>query len=155
MAIAEQRRFTKTLRYNIVTTEKVSALMDNTVSLYQNVVAYYLRVFQENLHVIGNSQWLRIAEMLTHQTKSNPNPKYDYDSMFPRFPSGFRRAAISDAYGIACSWQANYKRWQKRKQRVAEKNAKRLSEGKNPITFETMVQRAMVRYKTKGGNYDG
>jgi putative transposase len=135
MAMARQRGFVKTLRYNIVTTDKVSALLDNTVSVYKEVVTYYLHVFQENLHIIDSSQWLRMAEMLTHQTKSNPNPKYDYDSTFPHFPSGLRRAAISDAYGLACSWQTNYKRWQKRKQKIAEKNIKRLSEGKKPVRF--------------------
>lgn len=110
--------------------------MNNTVSLYQDVVAYYLHIFQENLHIINNSQWLRIAETLTHQTKNNPNPKYNYDSIFPRFPSGLRRAAISDAYGKACAWQSNYKRWQNRKQKIAKKNAKRLSAGKKIIAFK-------------------
>jgi len=51
------------------------------------------------------------VDNLIHKTKSNLSPKYDFDDVFKKFPSGLRSAAISKAIGKVSSYKSNYKNW--------------------------------------------
>jgi putative transposase len=128
--------FVKTMRYKVAVPDDISVQMLTTVEQYRSVVAYYLQFFQNNLDILDSKYWLRKTEALTHHTKDNPSPKYDFDYLYPRYPSGFRRAAISDAFGLALAWRSNYHRWQKQRQEQEEKNLKRIAMGKKPIAFK-------------------
>jgi IS605 OrfB family transposase len=70
---------------------------------------------------------LRIIESLTHKTKNNPNPKYDFDGKFPNMPCYLRRSAINDAIGAYDSYASNLKEYEKRKAE-AEAEEKRLAD---------------------------
>jgi hypothetical protein len=107
--------FAKTYRFNLLVSPGVADQFSLTVEQYRRAVSFYLQVFQNHQEILDRRDWLRTAEILTHYTKKNPNPKYDFDSPFPNYPSGLRRAAISEACGSACSWRSNYKRWQAKK----------------------------------------
>jgi len=107
-----------------------------TIMQYQQVVSYYLQVFQDHQDLIGHSQWLKKAENLTHRTKDNPNPEYPFDERFLNLPSGFRRNAIAEARGKALAWKTSYEKWQEKKRRHEERNQKRIAIGKNPIEFK-------------------
>ena len=52
------------------------------------------------------------TEKLFHRTKQNKTPVFDFDKRFPKFPSYFRRAAISTAIGIVSSYRSNYANWE-------------------------------------------
>ena len=52
------------------------------------------------------------VEALTHQTKNNPLPRYDFDSSFPKFPSYLRRSAIMEALGMVQSYKSNLANWE-------------------------------------------
>ena len=54
----------------------------------------------------------RIIEVLTHKTRTNPEPKYKFDLNFYKFPSYMRRAAITEAIGKVSSYKSNYENWQ-------------------------------------------
>ncbi len=51
-------------------------------------------------------------EKLCHKTKQNPNPKYDFDKAFYKYPSYLRRAAIMDAIGKVSSYKTELKKWE-------------------------------------------
>jgi IS605 OrfB family transposase len=128
--------FTKTLRYNLLIPKKVEEQSGCTTRLYRQVVSYYLQVFQDHQELIGHSQWLKAAETLTHRTGDNPHPVYPFDEEFPNYPSGFRRSAITEAYGLACAWLTSYQKWESKKRKYEEKNQRRVAAGKKPIEFK-------------------
>ena len=104
--------FTKTLKFNLLMPTNVITQASCTTTLYRQVVSYYLQIFQENQNLISHSQWLKMAEDLTHRTEDNPNPEYPFDNEFPNLPSGFRRNAIAEAHGKALAWETSYLKWQ-------------------------------------------
>ena len=53
----------------------------------------------------------RAVERLIHSTKKN-SAKYDFDFRFVKFPSYFRRAAISFALGTVASYRSNCVNWE-------------------------------------------
>jgi IS605 OrfB family transposase len=127
--------FAKTRMFNLLVSQGVAAQFDQTVEQYRQVVSFYLNVFQEHQEILGNGEWLKITEHLTHTTRRNPLPRYDFDLQFPNYPSGMRRAAISEAYGSACSWGSSYLKWQTEKEKHEIKNRQRELAGKHPILF--------------------
>lgn len=128
--------FTKTARYNLVMPPKLATLADRTNLLYRQVVSYYLQVFQEHQELLKADNWLNAAEYLTHETNQNPSPRYPFDTKFPNYPSGFRRSAIAEAYGLALAWRNSYRKWEEKKQKQAHKNLERQANGKKPIKFD-------------------
>jgi IS605 OrfB family transposase len=127
--------FAKTRKFNLLVSQDIATQLSQTVDQYRQAVSFYLQVFQEHQEILGNGEWLKIAEHLTHTTRRNPSPRYDFDSQFSIYPSGLRRAAISEAYGSACSWRSNYLKWQAEKEKHELKNKQREAAGKRPIPF--------------------
>lgn len=127
--------FTKTLRYNLLMPVKVEEQAVCTTAQYRQAVSYYLQVFQDHQDLIGHSQWLKMAENLTHRTEDNPNPEYPFDEEFPNFPSGFRRNAIAEARGKALAWKTSYEKWEEKKRKHEERNQRCIAAGKKPIEF--------------------
>ncbi len=125
----------KTKRYKVVVSADTAALLDRTLYVYRAAIAYYLRVFRERQDTLGAGNWLRRAEILTHRTARNPHPAYDFDLRFPLLPSGLRRSAVAEAYGLAGAWHSNYREWQSRKKKHEERNERRVANGKSPLVF--------------------
>ena len=46
-----------------------------------------------------------------HETQDNPNPKYDFDAKFYKFPSYIRRGAINEALGGVSSYRTRLEKW--------------------------------------------
>lgn len=128
--------FTKTLRFNLLVPDSINRQMYCSTDLYRQVVSYYLQIFQDHQELIGHSQWLKMAETLTHRTKSNLQPTYPFDEEYPNLPSGIRRAAISEACGLAEAWKSSYDKWLTKKQKTEEKNVKRITKGKKPVVIK-------------------
>ena len=107
----------------IVSSYKVR-LQDNS-----NALAATAAIYQEALSLlteIAEAEWAYLApiyntstqsgqaamERLVHKTAKNPSPKYDFDTQFYKFPSYFRRAAISAALGVVSSYHSNLVNWE-------------------------------------------
>ncbi|HUW63368.1 MAG TPA: hypothetical protein VMW83_01525, partial [Spirochaetia bacterium] len=127
--------FTKTRIHDVLMPADIGLSMGCTVDVYRRVMSFYLQVFHDHQELTGVGGWLQAAEALTHRTAYNLNPIYPFDNEFPNFPSGFRRAGISEAYGHACAWKTSYEKWQKKKERSEEKNQRRMLESKEPVQF--------------------
>lgn len=79
-----------------------------TYKIYKSAVSYFIPLINKEYDYFLQSDMriTKFVEKLSHKTKNNPNPKYDFDSLFYKFPSYLRRSAISDAYGIVQSYRA-------------------------------------------------
>lgn len=113
----------KTLMHEIQ--DGVPTNFEETIVLYQEVVSYFIEVMDKELpdlsiYTVKNVQGT--VERLVHQTKNNPTPKYtDFNQQFYKFPSYFRRAAITSAFGKLQSYRSNYENWyEERKQKLAD-----------------------------------
>ena len=130
------RGFCKTLRLPVLAAAPAADQFQAVTNLFRKVVDYYLGVFRDHPEIVDNPGWLTATERLTHRTAKNPSPQYyDFDNLFPNLPSGFRRAAIAKAYGLALAWRENYHRWQRAKEKAEERNRCRILAGKKLIRF--------------------
>ncbi|MGL5382053.1 MAG: RNA-guided endonuclease TnpB family protein, partial [Culicoidibacterales bacterium] len=83
---------------------------DETIQIYRKALTYLISVVSNEWDALAEltaKQRINTAEKYIHQTKANPEPKYDFDAKFYKFPSYLRRSAISDAIGIVASFQSN------------------------------------------------
>ena len=87
----------------------------NTVLLYRKAVEYLIKPVKdhyEELEKINGSNYQRqFIEHLIHSTK-NHKAVYDFDEIFYKFPSYFRRSAITHAIGAVSSYMSNHKLWE-------------------------------------------
>ena len=107
----------------IYTTYKVKIkhynhIFKDTVAVYRCAVDYLIGVCDENWDAIsemeGSLNRQRFMETLVHQTKDNPNPKYDFDLKFYKMPTYLRRASISEAVGKVSSYRSNLANWEEK-----------------------------------------
>lgn len=84
-----------------------------TYKIYKSAVSYFIPLINKEYDCFLKSdiRITRFVEKLSHKTKNNPKPKYDFDSLFYKLPSHLRRAAISDAYGIVQSYRTKLDDW--------------------------------------------
>ena len=106
----------QTTSYGIYIREKqYDKILKDTLKLYRAAVDYLIDVRLAEDDLFKGQMWNREAmmlmESLVHKTKENPSPKYDFDSRFYKFPSGYRRDAIAKAIGLVESYQSNLLRW--------------------------------------------
>ena len=89
-----------------------------TVDIYRKAVAYLVDVANKEWDNIGpvykihKQQGQRAFELLIHASKENLTPKYDFDARFYKFPSYFRRAALSAALGAVSSYRSSLRNWE-------------------------------------------
>ena len=92
----------------------------NTVGIYRQAVDFLIGVALEEWNALKEIERSlgkqRAIECAIHHTKSNPCPKYDFDSRFGKFPSYLRRAAITEAVGKVSSYKSNYANWEENPQ---------------------------------------
>lgn len=83
--------------------------LQHTIKYYRSAVSYLVKVVQENWNTVT---YLKLKEKnnfiehLVHTTKHH-TASYDFDLLFPKFPSYLRRSAIMDAIGIVTAYQTN------------------------------------------------
>lgn len=106
----------------IYTTYKVKIkhfnhIFKNTVSVYRKAVDFLIEVCLvewDAVSELNSNQRINYVERLTHTTKDNSNPKYDFDSKFYKMPSYLRRGAISEAVGKVSSYRSNLANWEEK-----------------------------------------
>lgn len=86
-------------------------IFKQTMTLYREAVDFIIQVCLsewEHLSAIdGSLNQQRFIEQVTHATKNNPQPKFNFDEAFYKFPSYLRRSAITAAIGKVSSYQSN------------------------------------------------
>lgn len=103
----------------IYTTYKVKIkhynhIFKNTIAIYRSAVDYLINVCVENWNILSEYKGkaaLTYMETLTHATKENPAPKYDFDIKFYKMPCYLRRSAINEAIGKVSSYMSNLSNW--------------------------------------------
>ena len=87
----------------------------NTVLLYREAVEYLIAPvkdhYEELEKIKGSNYRQQFIERLVHSTK-NHKALYDFDEKFYKFPSYFRRSAITHAIGAVSSYMTNHKLWE-------------------------------------------
>ena len=88
----------------------------DTVEVYQEAVSFLISVVSENYDSIesaGKQQYKqRAVEKLVHTTEGNEARYKAFDKRFHKFPSYFRRSAISAALGAVESYRKNLMLWE-------------------------------------------
>lgn len=90
-------------------------IFSQTVEVYRNAVSFFIDICEkewENLKPLKNLERCRKIEELSLQTKSNHNPKYNFNEKFYKMPSYLRRSAINTATGCYSSYHSNLKNWE-------------------------------------------
>lgn len=93
-----------------------SNIFKPTIDIYRKAVKFYIKIINDEWDTLAEytnslNAIIRPVELLSHQTKNNPKPKYNFDTSFYKFPCYLRRAAIMEAAGIVSSYHSNYNNW--------------------------------------------
>ena len=96
----------------------INSHLANTVTIYRKAVIFFINVINTEWDAVqlvysqNKQKAQRLVEKLTHRTKVNSTPKYQFDEQFCKFPSYFRRAAIDFALGAVSSYRSNLRNWE-------------------------------------------
>ena len=100
----------------------------DTVIQYRRAVNFFLHAAMEEWNewkeIQAPLEKQRAIESMTHRTRTNPQPKYDFDKRFRKFPSYLRRAAITDAIGKIAIYQSRLAAWEEEQQRLKKEGGK-------------------------------
>lgn len=114
-------------------------IFNDTIKLYRGAVDFFIGVclaeWDAISAIVDKKQQLSYMEKLTHTTKDNPTPAYDFDSAFYKFPCYLRRAAINDAIGKVATYKSNLANFE------AGRSEKCPSEPKAGHTFPAMYKK--------------
>jgi len=126
-------------------------IFNDTIKLYQQAVTFFIQVLDsewENLVSLPGKQKNGVLEKLTHRTILNPSPQYDFDSVFYKFPSYLRRAAIQSAIGAYSSYQSALSNWEKSDQSTKKP---RLSINRNvmPVFYKKNAYNRLSDYSAE------
>ena len=110
-------KITSSYAVRVMGDKNITAQIANTVSVYREAVMYLIDIVNAEWESVGpvykakKNEGQRAVERLIHSTKKN-SAKYDFDFRFVKFPSYFRRAAISFALGTVASYRSNCVNWE-------------------------------------------
>lgn len=100
-----------------IPTHEYNKVFADTTEKYRAAVEFFITVRVKEGAILSEPKaqhvQLRKMEILTHRTKNNPDPKYDFGKDFYKFPSYLRRAAIAEALGKVSSYESNLALWEK------------------------------------------
>ncbi|WP_257009718.1 transposase [Evansella halocellulosilytica] len=131
-------KIAKTLSHKIT---NHSRIFDATLEVYNHALSFIIDIIEkefDHLDDMTTKSIVPLVEKLIHTTKSNPLPKYrEFNSLFYKFPSYFRRGAIATAFGKVKSYRSHYRNWEEEKAIV-------LSEGRK---FKKKPPRLQLEHK--------
>lgn len=100
--------------------QQVNYAFNETAAYLQSVTAYLIKAVDQcydELFVTSDmtpKERNNYVERLVHHTKQNPSPFFDdFDDLFYKLPSYYRRHAIAKALGIVASYRSNLASWKK------------------------------------------
>lgn len=92
----------------------VNDCLKSTLDIYRRSVSYFINVINnewDSFNGLSHKKSLSLCEKLTHYTKNNRYPLYNFDELFYKFPSNIRRSAINEAIGVVSSYNSNLKNY--------------------------------------------
>jgi IS605 OrfB family transposase len=136
---------TKTARRRL---RNYTRYLDYTLDIYRNALEYVNNiVYAEWVNIEQlplSKQRVNFVERLIHSTSKNKAIYEDFDRLFYKFPSYFRRAVIMEAIGNVSSHMTRYRQWE-------EYNRNRVAQGKKPRgkapTFQAKCNAFPVFYR--------
>lgn len=81
----------------------VNDVLNDTIVIYRKALSFLVNVINKEWTLfdgLSTKSQVNLTEKLTHVTKDNPKPLYDFGKLFYKYPSYLRRSTISDALGI-------------------------------------------------------
>lgn len=88
-------------------TRGTSRVLKDSLGVFRDATAFLIHAaadHHEELSLLNSRKQLTMMEGLCHKTKGNPDPAYpEFDTLFYKFPSYIRRAAIHGAVGHVLS----------------------------------------------------
>ncbi|WAN70156.1 hypothetical protein BJP36_39580 [Moorena producens JHB] len=107
----------RTDKWTLNPTAEQKALLGETVRVYRRACRYLVGIIYTHWGELGSltaEQLTPAVEKLMHQTAKRPSVKYpQFKNSFYKFPSYYRRAAISFAAGQVSSFVTRYQNWQR------------------------------------------
>ena len=105
---------------NITTSYKVqivgiNKMLKPTVNKYREALAFLIPIINnewDSISALKGNRKNNLVEHLIHTTKDNVAKYSEFDQLFYKMPSYFRRGVIADAIGIVSSYRSNYENWE-------------------------------------------
>jgi IS605 OrfB family transposase len=127
MIASKAAKIIRTDKWQLGPTASQKILMGETVKVYRDACRYLTTIISTHWPMLGSlstDNAVTAVERLMHSTAKNPVVKYtQFTERFYKFPSYYRRAAISFALGQVSSYMTRYGEWvsgQSRKRRDAK-----------------------------------
>ncbi|NEO12038.1 MULTISPECIES: transposase [unclassified Moorena] len=106
----------RTDKWQLNVTSVQRTLFRETIKVYRQACRYLVGIIYTHWSELGcltADQLTPAVERLMHKTAKRPNIKYaQFNKSFYKFPSYYRRAAISFAAGQVSSYVTRYREWQ-------------------------------------------
>lgn len=125
--IAPSKQVIRTDKWDLAPSKPQRLLVAETVAVYRRLCRFLTGIVLTDWPKLGNlsaKDVIPAVERLMHPTKKNPSVTYTtVHQAFYKFPSYYRRAAISFAVGQVSSYMTRYRDWQcgqSRKRREAK-----------------------------------
>jgi IS605 OrfB family transposase len=116
MVTRKPSKIIRTDKWALNPTAQQRHLFGETVSVYRRVCRYLVGIVFTHWPELGGlspDEQIPAVERLMHSTANRPVVKYpQIDRVFHKFPSYYRRAAISFAIGQVSSYITRYRDWQ-------------------------------------------
>lgn len=116
----------------------VNDVLNDTIVIYRKALSFLVNVINKEWTLfdgLSTKSQVNLTEKLTHVTKDNPKPLYDFGKLFYKYPSYLRRSTISDALGIVSSYKSNLKNWEKERYK-AESSGKKFKKQKPKLNVK-------------------
>lgn len=95
-----------------------------TLDYYRKALAFVIKIVNDNyekiIEITNNNFRQSYVEKLIHSTKYNMAVYEDFDKIFYKMPSYFRRSCCSDAIGYVMSYRSNLANWEKSNKKTKE-----------------------------------
>lgn len=104
-----------TSSYKMKLTGDLKAL-ETSINIYRDALRVLIPIIDDNWDTLSeyefaNQKYNRIEKWI-HNTKNN-QAVYNFDELFPKFPTYLRRSALATALGIVSSYRSNLANWEK------------------------------------------
>ncbi|MEL6381849.1 MAG: IS200/IS605 family accessory protein TnpB-related protein [Cyanobacteria bacterium J06626_18] len=143
MKIKKPAKIIRTDKWTLNPTAEQRHLFGETVAVYRRVCRYLVGIVLTHwpeLGVLSPDEQIPAVERLMHSTAKRPIVKYpQLNRVFHKFPSYYRRAAISFAIGQVSSYLTRYRDWQSglsRKRREAKPPTLNANAGCYPALYK-------------------
>jgi IS605 OrfB family transposase len=99
-----------------------------TLEIYRKALSFYINTVYREWNSIkdveNTNAQVAYLEKITHKTAKNPDPAYDFDKDFYKFPSYLRRACIAESIGYVKGFFSSVENYEQEKAAALSKGKK-------------------------------